>query len=148
MNTNKIEFIYLNHYNYFLIVAFNICHNRELAKDIVQEGFIKILGSQETFIDIPHARRYLTGCVKNAAFKVLNEENRIKAMRHDFVHTENELPNFYSLLQKLKPVTRIILKEIYFNSKSQHSISVQYKISPFLIRSQHRKGLLKLKTLL
>lgn len=149
VNTDKIEYIYLHYYNYFFVVACNICKDRELAKDIVQDGFIKILGSTETFMDISHARRYLTGCVKNAAFARLNKEKRIKAMRHDFIESvsvnEPLIARMRGLVAKLNcPMIRTIIHELYFNEKSQIEVSQQYDIDRHTVATKEKKGLKQL----
>lgn len=153
INYDKIEYIYARNYNYFFVVAFNVCEDRELAKDIVQDGFIGILGSAEVFADTAHARRYLTGCIKNAAFARLTKERRIKAMRHDFIvsdkREETLCHKLRGLVAKLKcPTTRTIIQDLYFNGKTRTELATLYEIDRHTISAKEQKGLKQLKLIL
>lgn len=134
-------------------MAYNICQERELARDVVQDGFMGILGSDLVFTDVSHAQRYLTGCVKNAAFMRLNYESRIRAMRHDFVHCNNDhnpiADKIRHFVNRLKcPMVRAIIHELYFSGKTRTEVAQQYEIDRHTVAAKEKKGLEQLYNIL
>lgn len=150
MNTEIIEFLYRRHYRYLFMVAYNICEKWDIAEDTVQDGFIKILGSKEVFEDWRHGRRYLCGCIRNAAFERLGRDKRVNAIRRDFIEPSISTTDSITInLYKLKSVmTQTILKEIYFHSRSRRQVAEQYEISREAVRVYEEKGLFELKKLI
>lgn len=145
-NHNKIEFVYMHYYNYFFFIALNICHEHEMAKDIVQDAFISILYSKEVFANDIHAKRYLVGCVKYAAFGRLKKEKRINAMRRDFLYgdkvDESRLYKIYRSVLKIKCSTiRTIIFERYFNGKSKIKVAREYGVNRRYITVREIEGL-------
>lgn len=117
-----------------------------MSEDIVQEGFMKILGSKEEFLDWHHARRYLCGCIRNAAFERLNKETRLKAIVRDFIDPAPSIAveitiNFFKLKAA---ISRTIIKEIYYNNRSRREIAKEYSISREAVSRYERKALKEL----
>lgn len=133
------------------MVAYNICDRWDMAEDVVQEGFIKILNSQEVFINWRHGRKYLTGCIKNSAFERLNKENRIKAIRKDFIHHDPQHDCMKSIsigrqlaanISKIKcAMSRTIINEIYFYNRTRTEVAELYEISRNTVRNHEKEAL-------
>lgn len=154
MNRDIIEFLYRHHYKYLFMVAFNICEKWDVAEDVVQDGFIKIITSKELFTDWQHGRRYLTGCIKNAAFERLGKEKRIQAIRRDYVtsDTRRNIPleiKLIAAISKIKSsMSRVVINEIYFHNKTRREICKMYHISRDSIKREEKNGLNELSKLI
>lgn len=155
MNRTLIEFIYRHHYRYFFMVAYNLCRRGDIAEDIVQEGFIKIITCKEQFLDIGHARAYLTGCVRNAAYDRLGTESRKKAFVRDFLYSDEQDVHHNPLTVKIaaavskirSEIRRVIIREIYYYNKSRTDIAKEYRMGRETIYIHERKALQELALL-
>lgn len=132
------------------MVAYNICKKWDVAEDVVQDGFIKILGSKEVFEDWRHGRKYLCGCIRNAAFERLGKESRLKAIRRDFIEPHTTVSDQIAVnLYKLKSaISRTILDEIYFHNRTRREVSEEYKMARETVARYEEKGLKELKMLM
>lgn len=155
-NAEIIEFLYRHHYKYVFMVAFNICDRWDMAEDIVQDGFIKILGSKEVFFDWRHGRKYLTGCIKNACFERLNKEGRIMAARKDFLLNDAPDDSYRASLgsklvagiSKIKSaMSQTVIREIYLHNRTRQEVGQLYEISRKTVGRQEQQGLYELKKL-
>lgn len=152
MNRTFIESIYRHHYRYFFMVAYNLCRRGDMAEDIVQEGFIKLITSKEQFLDMGHARAYLTGCVRNAAYQRLGTESRKRAFIRDFLYSDEREVHHHPLTAKMaaavsqlrSEIRRVIIREIYYHNKSRSEIAQEYKMSRPTIGIHERKALQEL----
>lgn len=145
-----IEYLYKHHYRYLFMVAYNICQKWDMTEDIVQDGFIKILSSSEVFTDWQHARKYLCGCIRYAAFDRLSSDKRSAAAIRDFIEpTLSPVSTIGINLYKLRSaMSRAIIKEIYYHNRTRRSIAQEYKISRTAVRNTEVKALKELKLIL
>lgn len=155
MNTEIIEDLYRHHYKYLFMVAYNICRSWDLSEDIVQEGFICILQGDLEFENVNHGRRYLSTVVKHQAFKRLSREARIKAVRREFIHeispkyTDQVIAQLGASLAKMRSsMTRSIINEIYFHSRTRKEVAEIFEISKTAVIRQEQKGLMELAKLI
>ncbi|WP_340077515.1 sigma-70 family RNA polymerase sigma factor [Leptobacterium sp. I13] len=69
MNTSHIANIVSNHQKYFIAIAYNMVGDMEVAKDIVQDAYIKTIPFEE---NIKHRKAYLRKTVVNLCIDHLN----------------------------------------------------------------------------
>jgi len=152
MNTEIVESLYKSHYNYFFVIAYRICESVDMAQDIIHDGFIGALRTEEVFTDSIHARKYLTGCIKNAAFKRIAKDKRIKAMRVDFLQADRgpDLRGWLiASIQKIRhPLAKVIVRERYVNGKTQKEILSIYGISKGYAINLENKAIKQLKLIM
>lgn len=154
MNAEVIEFLYRRHYNYLFTVAYRLCDRWDMAEDIVQDGFIKILTCKIDFMDWHHARRYITGCIRNAAFERLGREARIRAMIIDALMNEEHIHksicvSLAASISKLKSeMSRVILKEIYWHNRTRKEVATIYQIDKKTVSKKEQDALVELRKML
>lgn len=154
MTSNEsIEYCYRHYYGYLYACAFNICERWDMSEDLVQDGFIRALTSPAKFSSYVNARKYIYACIRNAAFERLGKEARQRAMIRDFVHSDPARRISLEVqvainFSKIKcTMSRTILREIYFYSKTKKEVRENYHISKRTVTRLHDKGLSQLSKL-
>lgn len=145
----KIEYIYIHNYRFYLAVAFRICENRELAKDIVQDAFLSVLAAGNDLQSIINLEAYIVTCVKNVAYKRLSKDRRERAMIRDFLQVDKEddpIPEWlHKFVNRLSGTSRTVIKERYFNDRSQTELATQFHVSRLYLRIKEKEALKILK---
>lgn len=153
IRTQVIEELYRHHYNYLFMVAYNICERVDMAEDLVQDGFIRILMAKADFYTWQDARRYVSICIKHAAFERLSREKRLQAIRRDFVRPDDPRRmkmevRILAAFSKMKSfANQKILKEIYFYGKTRKELAKEYEVKPATIARQEQIALGELSLL-
>jgi RNA polymerase sigma-70 factor (family 1) len=75
----SFEALFKKYYASFCVVAYRYVEDKELAKDIAQEVFIKLWDKRHTYNDIPSIKTFLYVLVKNACLNhIRNQKIREK----------------------------------------------------------------------
>lgn len=148
MNAYLIEELYRKHYCYLFRVAYRICDSYSIAKDIVNDGFVKVITCKVVFLDIHQARRYVCACIKYSAFERFHKDARQAAMRREFVNTDSSyrlVDHVIANVAKIKSnMSRTIIEEIYLHHRHRKDIATERKIKRATVHSLEQQGLREL----
>ena len=90
---NEMSAFYEKYKNRLLSIALNILHCEEEAEDAVQDAFLKIAKSPDTFFSLDDTKRiwYLSTVVKNASIDRYNKRKKIRLepLREDLVYRDD-----------------------------------------------------------
>lgn len=150
---NKIESAYKEHFGALCYYASNCIHDTEIAQDLVQDVFVHLIESQQSFQSTVHCRNFLYRSVKNACLNHLEKEN----IKNQYIRqtqangNEEELPDDEALIaevyRKLKKAVDELPSECkkifymsYFENQNNETIARQLSISINTVRAQKARG--------
>ena len=160
MTTSKADFIasvesaYKEFYGSLCYYASNYVQDTDVAQDLVQDVFVRLIENRQTFQSAIHLRNYLYLSVKNACLNHLDKENvkqqYIRQVQSTAQEAE-ELPDDEALIaevyRKLKdavdglpPECKKILHMCYFENQNNETIAQQLSISINTVRAQKARG--------
>src|SRR5688572_13840235 len=87
---NSFEMLFKKYYPSFCAVAFRYVVDRDIAKDIAQDVFIKLWDKRHEYDEVPSVKTFLYVLVKNACLNHIRNQN-IKARHHDVIEKEGAL---------------------------------------------------------
>jgi RNA polymerase sigma-70 factor (ECF subfamily) len=110
-NEEAFEFIFLNYYNKLCIYANFLLKNKETAKEVVQDVFLKMWETRHKLIITVSLRAYLYKAVHN---KSINYINNLCAQKKHLKNLTDELymQSIISPLSNNYPVANLISKEL------------------------------------
>ncbi|MGN1084966.1 MAG: RNA polymerase sigma factor [Lachnospiraceae bacterium] len=159
MDTEPLRQLYRNYYNELYLYLYSLCHNRELAQDLVQETFLKAILSLQN--DHANARAWLYLVARNLYFNYRSKEKQTVPLdESEFLISETDLPPLeklirneqrnllYQAMQHIAPIRREILFLQYFCNLSQKEIAAILRQTPENIRVQAYRGKKELKSYL
>ena len=102
---SELSEIYDKYRKRFLNIALKILRNRESAEDAVQEAFLRVADSPDTFFSLNSTKRigYICTVVKNVAFAMYNKRKKLSVVEL----TEDIVPN-----DDPDPLESLVLNEI------------------------------------
>lgn len=82
---SKIEQMYKEYYKYLLYIAYSILKDKEIAEDILQSAFVRVIKhvSKIEGLSCNQTKGYLVIIVKNLALDYLRKEKRQKKVSYD-----------------------------------------------------------------
>lgn len=135
MSVSDLEILFNEHFNCAVYMAQTIVSSKEIAEDIVQNVFIKLLDVDTKEIKFP--ARFLYACVRNAAldysrshahsmqamnnFRIMTQSDRADAEQFDCFPAEEaenmtRVRQLFSAVEQLPPRTREVVKHVYFDN--------------------------------
>lgn len=140
MTSAQLEVIFNDHFYKAVLMARKIVANTEIAEDIVQDVFVKML--RRSSIDNP--ARYLYASVRNAAIDHLNKKNAIR-LKQDKIPWEttevteyhlseeeneyiNKLDNLFKAIETLPGGAREVIRLICFERYSYKEAAEELRI--------------------
>lgn len=118
---NAFEMLFKKYYASFCVVAHRYVEDKDLAKDIAQEVFIKLWDKRQHYNDLPSVKTFLYVLVKNACLNHIRSA-KIKERHLDAIGKEGE-PFFHqvtipeetfrqmdSVIEKLAPQSANIMR--------------------------------------
>lgn len=146
MQSKILQQLYAKYQKEIYLYLFSLCHNRELAEDLMQETFLKALLSLADAHTNVRAWLYLVA--RNLCFNYQNREKKVtyleeidevfedaqsdEVLRRLLVDERRKL--LYQALQHLDAQKREILTLQYFGGMSQKEIAALLKLSPENVR--------------
>lgn len=120
---SAFELLFKKYYASFCVVAYRYIDDKDVAKDIAQEVFIKLWDKRHQYTDLPSVKTFLYVLVKNAS---LNHIRSAKAKAHHhqeigkegeaFLHEatipEETFRQLESVIEKLPPQSANIMRLI------------------------------------
>lgn len=156
MDTEPLRLLYRKYQNEIYLYLYSLCHNRELAQDLMQETFLKAILSLKN--DHANVRAWLYLVARNLFFNYQNKEKRQVPLEtlEDFVSDDTsplleliikdeQKKLLYLALEHLPERQREILLLHYFNGLSIKEIAAILKQTPENIRVQAYRGKKELK---
>lgn len=156
MDTEPLRQLYRKFQNEIYLYLYSLCHNRELAQDLMQETFLKAILSLPN--DHTNVRAWLYLVARNLYFNYRSKEKRIvpleeleasvsddtaPLLEHIIKDEQNKL--LYCALEHLPKRQREILLLHYFSGLSLKEIAVILKQTPENIRIQAYRSKKELK---
>ena len=115
-----IRELFEQHYTPLVLFAEGYIPDLDTDKDVVQEVFLSLIESQETFNDVDNLKAYLYGTVKHKCLKYL---------RHEEVKTIQNLP------EQCQKVYLLVLE-----GKSNQEIAYQLQLNIETVKSHKQVG--------
>ncbi|MGL5681580.1 MAG: RNA polymerase sigma-70 factor [Marinifilaceae bacterium] len=144
--------IFHSHYKSLCLYAYRIVNNLELAEDIVQDVFIKLMESRTVFNDEKHLKNYLFITVRNSSFNALQHIEVVsKAHERIAENWQDNVDDNERLLVELLDMLRIeigklpesckqILLMAYVDGATNMEIAQKLNISVNTVRAQKMRG--------
>lgn len=154
MSVPDLEKLFNDHFNCAVYMAQKIVLSKQVAEDIVQNVFIKLLDIDTKDIKFP--ARFLYTCVRNAALdysrshahsmQVMNNfQTMMKTESTDDGELDCLLPEqaenlirvrrLFSAVEQLPPRTREVVKHVYFDNRSYQQTADLLGVSLATVKS-------------
>ena len=108
MSLEEFEHLFKNTFSKFCLKAYRMVGDKEIAKDLVQEVFIKFWNKKEDYKEIQSLEAYIYRSVVNHTLNYLNTNKRTNASKEKFKLTvsssTNELEEQISLNETRKKI--------------------------------------------
>jgi RNA polymerase sigma-70 factor (family 1) len=86
---NAFEVLFKKYYASFCVVAYRYIEDKDVAKDIAQEVFIKLWDKRQHYKDLPSVKTFLYVLVKNASLNYIRAA-KAKERHHSEIGKEGE----------------------------------------------------------
>lgn len=155
MTLSEIEKLFKEHFHCAVYTAQTIVQSKEVAEDIVQNVFIKLLDFDSRTVKYPV--NFFYTCVRNAALDysrshayMLNAMNNFRLTREqaateeakefDFLPAEEaerlgRVRQLFQAVEQLPPRTREVVKQVYFQDRSYQETADLLGISLATVKS-------------
>lgn len=153
MSLSDVEKLFDEHFHCAVYMAQSIVSSKEIAEDIVQNVFIKLLDDRHSDVKYPVSFLYI--CVRNAALDYarshaysLRVMSRFQRIREESFSEEefNFLPDeesehlkhvqqLFKAVEQLPPRTREVVRQVYFNDRSYQETADLLGVSLATIKS-------------
>ncbi len=155
-NEKAISLLYDNYGDTLYGVAFKVVRNEELAKDVLQESFVKIWKKSDSY-DASKAKLFtwLFRITRNTAIDKLRSVNtkKDKEIQMDVSDVYNlgvesikpELIDVSENLEKIEGKYQIVLEALFFQGMTQQEASDKLEIPLGTIKSRLKIGLRELR---
>ena len=151
MDTEPLRQLYRKFQNEIYLYLYSLCHNRELAQDLMQETFLKAILSLPN--DHTNVRAWLYLVARNLYFNYHSKEKRVMPLEEleasvsdgaipllDYLIKDEQKQLLYRALAQLPQRQREILVLHYFSGLSFKEIAAILKQTPENIRVQAYRG--------
>lgn len=154
MTLTQVEALFKNHFRLAVYTAQQIVQSKEVAEDIVQNVFIKLLDIDTGDVKFPVG--FLYTCVRNAAldysrthayslramssFRLLREHDRPDDEGFDLLPAEESerlqrLAPLFRAVEQLPPRTREVVRQVYFHERSYQETADLLGVSLSTVKS-------------
>lgn len=154
MSVSDLEKLFNEHFNCAVYMAQKIVSSKEVAEDIVQNVFIKLLDVDLKELKSP--ARFLYTCVRNAALDhARSQAHSVQVMDHfrimkrvelrddadfDCLSPEeaedfNRVRSLFSAVEQLPPRTREVVKHVYFDNRTYQETADMLGVSLATVKS-------------
>ena len=153
MSLPEVEKLFNEHFHCAVYMAQSIVSSKEIAEDIVQNVFIKLL--DDRYSDVKYPASFLYICVRNAALDYsrahaysLRTMSKFQRTREasDAEEDFNFLPaeeserlmhvqQLFKAVEQLPPRTREVVRQVYFNDRSYQETADLLGVSLATIKS-------------
>ena len=152
--------LYSTYYVALKNVASKYMDNDAVAEDIVQEVFIELLETTQSFENLNHLRYFLYSVLKNKCINLLRKDKVKKRYIEKIIHEKRIAPNFEDVvleediyahlmaaLEKLPPKCRLVMK-LSINGMKRSEISKKLNISIETVKEHRMIGKKRLSEML
>ncbi len=151
-NNDSFTVLYDRYWNKSLAIAYNLTHDKSLAKDIVQEVFISFWNRRKT-LQINNFSNYLATSVKFSYFMHIEKERRRRIIREEKLDPQHEAAldeqiealfcadYFSSLLESLPEKCRLVISYSRLDDMKNADIAEKMNISEKTVEGHLTKGL-------
>ncbi|WP_418991076.1 sigma-70 family RNA polymerase sigma factor [Alistipes sp.] len=154
MSLTEIEKLFNDHFHCAVYTAQTVVSSKEVAEDIVQNVFIKLLDIDTGEVKFPVS--FLYTCVRNAAldysrthayslramsnFKFTRELSRREDESFDYLPAEEaeqlvRVRQLFHAVEQLPPRTREVVKQVYFHDRSYQETADMLGVSLSTVKS-------------
>lgn len=154
MSLPEIEKLFKEHFHCAVYTAQTVVSSKEVAEDIVQNVFIKLLDIDTGKVEFPVS--FLYTCVRNAAldysrthayslramsnFKFTRELSRHEDENADYLPVDEaeqllRIRQLFRAMEQLPPRTREVVREIYFHDRSYQETADMLGVSLSTVKS-------------
>lgn len=153
MSLSEVEKLFNEHFHCAVYMAQTIVSSKEVAEDIVQNVFIKLLDDRCSDVKYPVSFLYI--CVRNAAldysrahayslramsnFRLSREESSSEEDFNFLPAEESEhlqhVQQLFKAMEQLPPRTREVVQQVYFNDRSYQETADMLGVSLATIKS-------------
>lgn len=158
-NSRGLDYFFNCYYSALAFYANTITGNKEAAKEIAAESFVKLWAKRENIEEWQKVKFLLYKIVSNSSIDFTREKQRTKKLLHGLSTIDNisersphdalveaETYNYlYSLLRMLPPRATEIFKLFYFQNKSIKEIAEELGISVNTVKTQKLRAIQLLK---
>jgi len=158
-NEKGLDLFFNRYYSPLVFYATSLTNQKEVAKEIVAEAFVKLWAKKEAIEECGKVKPLLYKIVHDASVDFIREKeksikraanlriisNTIERSSLDAlieVETYNQL---YLLLQNLSPRSRQIFRMFYFQKKAIKEIATELNISVNTVKTQKLRAIQTLK---
>jgi RNA polymerase sigma-70 factor (ECF subfamily) len=149
--------VFIEHYPPLLNFAHKIIRDEDLAKDVVQNVFIKMFASRDNLTVLRDLKSYLFAAVRNECLNLIRKETRVREHHHEFainaddkvfsdaieeVESEHRI---YKAIRELPPQTRRIFTMSRLDDKKNQEIATELGISIRTVETQISNALKALR---
>lgn len=158
-NKQGISSLYANYSRLLYGVIFRIVKRQDLAENVLQDVFLKVWQSIETY-DVSKGRfiAWVMNIARNASIDMVRSKNYRKDMVTDGVEAAVAQPastvlnvehiGVKEVVNKLEPKYRQLIDLLYFEGYTQSEVSEELDIPLGTVKSRVRKAFSELRTLL
>lgn len=155
---SAFEMLFKKYYPSFCIVAFRYVEDRDIAKDIAQEVFIKFWDKRNEYSEIPSIKTFLYVLVKNASLNYIRNQ-KIKEKHLNLIEKESDLffhqvaipeetyRQLEAVIEKLPPQSANIMR-LTMKGFSNMQIAEQLGVSVNTVKTLKYNALRNLRTYL
>lgn len=153
MNRSQLEHILKLHHREAYIWARQCCQfDDELAKDMLQQSYLKILERKAKLKDATKVKTWLFSIIRYTCIDSLRKGNRLQALgeKDDFIEPENDTEelNFEAILSQLPTMQREVITSVFYHQMTIAESAEILQISLGTARTHYERGKKKLKELI
>lgn len=152
------KWIYRHFYNYTMTICSRYAQNREEAKEIMNDGFLKVFTKIDKYKDTLSFKAWINKIMVNTAIDHYRKNQRVPPTV-DLVHAqfveqghgvleELSLKDLLKLIQRLSPSYRMVFNLFIIEGFKHEEIAQRLGISVGTSKSNLAKARIKLKALL
>lgn len=147
------EAVFHKYYATLCFFANKFVRDEEVARDIVQEVFIRFYEKKVNFPNLIALKSFLYGCVQNKALNYLEKMNNRTAIREKLeqnLYAENEyfyhqaeaelFEEIFAAIEELPTECRRIFKMSYVDNMDIREIAEQLNISESTVKTQRQRA--------
>ena len=149
------NFFFRTYYEPLSWFATSLLHDEEMAKDLVEECFIRFWEKRKSIKYAKAVKSYLYTSVRNACLEFLKKQKKVQAASKDFLYLsagcekpaihfiiESEVySETHRALKTLPPQCRKVIQMLYVEGKGYQEIASELDLSIRTIKNHRTRGL-------
>lgn len=151
-NKDKLEFLYMEFRKPIFLLALSIVRDYQMAEDIMQETFLKVMKNSESYKEMGNAKAWIMTITRNISLNYLKKSKREEAKEEFVIESEDNFTEdvegtmeFFRIIQDLNEEERQIIALKLLGGLGYIQIAKILKISLVSARKKYSRAIKKLR---